>query len=94
MVWNLEFFLKQVMKTDKEPRASAMKTMTVAVINDLLHPPKFKPLTLLLDDGTKIPVKHSDFVMFTEGKKTIIITEGEHIHIADVERITAIEARR
>lgn len=68
--------------------------MNATAISDMISRPKFKPIILHLNDGTKIPVKHPDFLMFTEGKSTIIVTEGEHIHIIDVASITSVKAAR
>jgi hypothetical protein len=77
-------------KTRQRTNANELRS----AIEDMIHRPKFKPIALHLNDGTKVPVKHPDFLMFTEGKKTIVVTEGEHIHIVDVESITAIKATR
>jgi len=66
--------------------------MKATAIEDMMARPKFRPMVLKLNNGSKIPVKHPDFIMFTEAKSTVIVTVGEHFHVIDVDSITSIES--
>jgi hypothetical protein len=50
------------------------------------------PFELELENGTKLTVRHADYLLFTESRQTIIVTIGEHFHVIPIEKITAIKA--
>lgn len=64
--------------------------MTVANIEEALNRTPFAPFELHLDNGRTVPVKHPDFLMFSENRRTVIVTEGERFIIADVDHISAL----
>lgn len=59
-------------------------------IEDALNKVPFVPFDLHLDNGRTIHVRHTDFVLFSESKRTAVIAEGERFHIVDVEHVSAI----
>jgi hypothetical protein len=64
-----------------------MKTIN---IEDALHREPFKSFVLRLDNGKDIKVQHPELVLFTPSKATAVVVEGEHIHVIDVEHISAL----
>ena len=64
--------------------------MTAANIEEVLHRTPFAPFELQLDNGRTLHVKHPDFLMFTESKRTVIVTEGERFIIADLDHVSTI----
>ncbi|MEO6182107.1 MAG: hypothetical protein ABIP71_03190 [Verrucomicrobiota bacterium] len=66
--------------------------MKVEMLHDMIHRAPFKPIELELDNGKKIPVKHPDFIFFPQSKKTVVITEGEHLYIVEVDHISNINS--
>lgn len=66
-------------------------TMKAVNIEDALHARPFRPFTVEIDNGKRIPVKHMDFLLLSPGKGTAIIFETkERFSIVGVENISAI----
>jgi hypothetical protein len=63
--------------------------MTVEHIEDALQN---APFELELESGTRLKVKHPDYLMFTENRRAVIVTIGSHFYVTPVEKITAIKA--
>lgn len=66
--------------------------MKPETLKDLVHRAPFKPLELELDNGKKIPVKHPDFIFFTQTKNTVVITEGDHLYIVELDHISNVNS--
>ena len=67
--------------------------MTTVNIEDALNKTPFTPFDIHIDNGKTVHVRHPDFLMFSESKRTAVIVEGEHFHIVDIEHISAISFR-
>jgi hypothetical protein len=50
------------------------------------------PFEIQLDNGTKLPVKHSDFCCFSEDRQTIVVFVGKHYHVVPIKKITTIKS--
>jgi hypothetical protein len=68
-----------------------MKTVNVKAAIDRRP---FKPLIVELDNGKQIKVPHRDFVSLSPSGSTAVIFEDEHVHIVDVDHISAITLKR
>ena len=64
--------------------------MTTVNIEDALNKSPFTPFDIHIDNGKAVHVRHPDFLMFSESKRTAVIVEGERFHIVDVEHISSI----
>lgn len=64
--------------------------MTTVNIEDALNKVPFTPFDIRINNGKTVHVRHPDFLMFSESKRTSIIVEGERFHIVDVEHISSI----
>jgi len=64
--------------------------MSVPNIEEALGRTPFTPFDLHLDNGRTVHVRHPDFLMFSENRRTVIVTEGERFIIADVDHISAL----
>jgi hypothetical protein len=62
----------------------------VVNIEDALHKSPFTPFDLHMDNGRVVHVKHPDFLLFNESKKTAVVVDGDRFHIIDVEHISSI----
>lgn len=67
--------------------------MTTVNIEDALNKTPFAPFDIHIDNGKTVHVRHPDFLMFSESKRTAVIVEGEHFRIVDVDHISAISFR-
>ncbi len=59
-------------------------------IEDALNKVPFVPFDVHIDNGRNVHVRHPDFVLFSETKRTAVIVEGERFHIVDVEHVSSI----
>jgi hypothetical protein len=66
--------------------------MTTVNIEDALNKTPFAPFDIHIDSGKTVHVRHPDFLLFSESKKTVVIVEGERLHIVDVEHISSLSA--
>jgi hypothetical protein len=67
--------------------------MKAEYIREIIHRAPFQPLELALDNGKKVLVKHSDFILFAENNRTVIVTEGDRFHFIDLDHVSAIESK-
>ena len=68
-------------------RAATIKTIN---IEDALHREPFKSFLLRLYNGKDIKVEHPELVLFTPNKATAVVVEVEHVHVIDVEHVSAL----
>ena len=66
--------------------------MTTTNIEDALNRVPFVPFDIHLDNGKVIHVRHTDFLLFSESKRTIVVVEGERFHIVDIEHISSLSS--
>jgi len=64
-----------------------MKTINV---KDAIDRVPFKPLIVELDSGKQIKIPHRDFISLNPSGSTAVIFQDEHVHIVDVDHISAI----
>jgi hypothetical protein len=64
--------------------------MTTTNIEDALNKSPFTPFDIHIDSDKVVHVRHSDFLLFSESKRTAVIVEGERFHIVDMEHISSI----
>jgi hypothetical protein len=50
------------------------------------------PFEIELENGTKLTVKHADYLTIDEGRTTAIVWVGEHFHVIPIHKITSIKA--
>ena len=67
--------------------------MTTVNIEDALNKTPFTPFDIHIDNGKTIHVRHPDFLMFSESKRTAVVVEGERFQIVDADHISAISFR-
>jgi hypothetical protein len=63
-------------------------------VRDVIDREPFKPLIVELDSGKQIKIPHRDFVSLNPRGTTAVIFEDEHVHIVDVDHISAITLQR
>jgi hypothetical protein len=51
------------------------------------------PFEIQLENGTKLPVKHSDFCCFSGDRQTIVVFVGKHFHVVPIRNITAVKLK-
>ncbi|MDQ6631849.1 MAG: hypothetical protein M3Y82_08830 [Verrucomicrobiota bacterium] len=68
-----------------------MKTINV---KDAIDRQPFKPLIVELDNGKQLKIPHRDFVSLNPSGSTAVIFEEEHVHIVDIDHISAITLER
>lgn len=66
--------------------------MTTVNIEDALNKTPFSPFDIHVDKGRIIHVRHPDFLLFSESKRTVVIVDGERFHIIDVDHISSLSA--
>ena len=63
--------------------------MKIERIRDMLHAAPFRPFTLELDNGRRIPVQHSETVAVPRHGRFFVVT-GAHIDIVEPTHVSSI----
>ena len=63
--------------------------MNIEEIRDMLHAAPFRPVTLELDNGRRIPVQHSETVAVPTHGRFFVVT-GAHIDIVEPADVSSI----
>jgi hypothetical protein len=68
--------------------------MKVDEIRELLHARPFRPFTIQLADGGRLPVKHEDFVALSPTGRTMVVYRGgttDGFQIVELLMVTRLE---
>ena len=66
--------------------------MTVEQLRNVISASPFRPFTMKLADGTRLRVKHPEFVSFSPVGRTVIVwSEGDAFEIVDLLLVASIE---
>jgi hypothetical protein len=66
--------------------------MMTVNIEDALNKTPFVPFDIHIDSGKTVHVRHPDFLLFSESKRMVVVVDGKHFHIVDVEHISSLSA--
>ena len=68
--------------------------MTIGKVKELYEAQPFRPFTVCLADGRKIPVRHKEFVALSPSGRTMIVYQPDDSHdIIDILLVTSLEVR-
>jgi hypothetical protein len=66
--------------------------MTIEQLRDVHRAQPFRPFTLELADGQKVPVPHPEFLAFSRSGRTVFVAnENDAFKIIDLLLVTAIQ---
>jgi hypothetical protein len=60
-------------------------------LQEVIRAAPFRPFTLFLADGTRVPVRHPEWIAYAGGRTAIVIEQDERSHIIDVMLVTKLE---
>jgi len=68
--------------------------MTIEQVRNLYNAQPFRPFTIHLADGRRIPVHHREFVMTVPSGRTIVVCQPDDtLNIIDLLLVTDLEIR-
>lgn len=66
--------------------------MTIEQLRNVIRASPFRPFTMKLADGSRLRVKHPEFVSFSPAGRTAIVwSEGDSFEIVDLLLVASIE---
>jgi hypothetical protein len=67
--------------------------MHIQPIQNAVEKTPFQPFEIETTGGRTVLVKHPDFLLFSESKNTIVVTEGDHVYLIGVNEVSSIRYR-
>jgi hypothetical protein len=64
--------------------------MKASDIKEALRQNPFRQFLLQMDNGRALPVKHRDTMLFNESQTTVLVVDGDHYQILDLDHISGL----
>jgi hypothetical protein len=60
-------------------------------LQEVIRAAPFRPFTLFLADGTRVPVRHPEWIAYTGGRTALVLEHDQRSHYIDVMLVTKLE---
>ena len=65
--------------------------MSPATLSQAIHAVPFRPFELVLADGSRVGVRHPEWIAYTGGRVALILEPDDRAHYVEVMLVTKIE---
>ena len=65
--------------------------MNPATLSQAIHAVPFRPFELVLADGSRVAVRHPEWIAYTGGRVAVILEPDDRVHYVEVMLVTKLD---